>query len=46
MTCDVLEYEYRITPSLLKDDYVKVINTTFLMRELFNTISWKKKALV
>lgn len=39
MTCNVLEYEYRITPSLLKDDYVKVMNTTFLIRELFNSIA-------
>lgn len=40
MTCDVLEYEYRISPSLLKDDFVKVMNTKFfLIRELFNSIA-------
>jgi len=38
MTCDVLEYEYRIPPRLLKDNYVKVIDTVFLVRELFSSI--------
>ena len=39
ITCDDKYKYYRCSYKMLKDDFVKVMNTKFLIRELFNSIA-------